>query len=377
MRLNKADGHNTMTIMNSEKRGTLAPDIRRQALEILHSQGYKGLNDVEKILGWQGRAGMTVLQLGEQLGITKDRLRYMLFRSERQKEAKERRIAVKEARKVEFTTYTSSKLKFAISFPANWKVTTDTLQRESDGTTVQHVHAALQKEEASAEEAYHRLFERERTRAVRYQEFKETYERDKKQAYRLFFAKLLGTPPEQEIEALASRELSATEAYNRLMIDPDTFLVGFPEFKEQYDYDLRQHRQATENHATLAQMKRGLLEVSPSNNEDEVSAEVTKLKLPNLMAALELYKLDKLLPEQVPTGSRPTKGIVVDGLHGVTYYFLFNTGETNEMRGMPKFYNVYLAENDQGWIIACSCKAGAFNNYKPIFKRIITSFRRT
>src|SRR6266496_127348 len=388
---------NTMTTKNSEERGALSPEIRRQALEILRSQGRRGLNDVEKILGWEGQTGITVIRIAQQLGITKGQLRYMLFRNERQTEAKEKRIVEKEARNVEFATYTSSKLKFAISFPADWRVTTDTLRTESDGITLEQAYAAFQKmfpqsgmsledykrevereapKEGSAEEAYQRLFERERTRAVRYQEFRETYERDKKQAYRLFFEKLLGTPPEQEIEALASRELSATEAYNRLMIDPETFLVGFSEFKEQYDYNLRQRRQAAENRASLAQMGRGLFEVSPSNSEDEVSVEVTKLKLTNPMVARKLYELDKLPPEQVPTGSRPSKGMVVDGLHGVAYYFLFNTGETNKMREMPKFFNVYLAENDEGWIIACSCKAGTFNKYKPVFKRIIGSFRR-
>src|SRR6266496_2591704 len=359
---------NTMTTKNTEERGALSPEIRRQALEILRSQGRRGLNDVEKILGWEGQTGITVIRIAQQLGITKGQLRYMLFRNERQTEAKEKRIVEKEARNVEFATYTSSKLKFAISFPADWRVTTDTLRTESDGITLEQAYAAFQKmfpQSGMRLEDYKREVEREAPK-----------EGSAEEAYRLFFEKLLGTPPEQEIEALASRELSATEAYNRLMIDPETFLVGFSEFKEQYDYNLRQRRQAAENRASLAQMGRGLFEVSPSNSEDEVSVEVTKLKLTNPMVALKLYELDKLPPEQVPTGSRPSKGMVVDGLHGVAYYFLFNTGETNKMREMPKFFNVYLAENDEGWIIACSCKAGTFNKYKPVFKRIIGSFRR-
>ncbi len=390
---------NTMTTKNSEERGALSPEIRRQALEILRSQGRRGLNDVEKILGWDGH--MRVIQMAQQLGITKDQLRYMLFRNERQTEAKEKRIAEKEARNVEFATYTSSKLKFAISFPADWRVTTDTLRTESDGITLEQAYAAFQRmfpksgmsledyrrkvdereapKEVSAEEAYQRLLEEERAKAVEFQKFTKTYERDRRQAYRLFVEKLLGTPPTEEIEALASRNLSATEAYDRLMANPETFLVSFPEFKEQYEQDLRQCWRHAENRASLAQMEWGLFQVSPSNSdEDEVSAEVTKLKLTNPMAALKLYELDKPPPEQVPTGtgSRPSKGMVVDGLHGVAYYFLFNTGETNEMREMPKFFNVYLAENDEGWIIACSCKAGTFNKYKPVFKRIIGSFRR-
>ena len=39
-------------------------------------------------------------------------------------------------------------------------------------------------------------------------------------------------------------------------------------------------------------------------------------------------------------------------------------------------FNVYLVENDEGWIISCSCIEMAFINHKPIFERIIDSFRR-
>ena len=54
---------------------------------------------------------------------------------------------------------------------------------------------------------------------IKIREFKKIYEKDRKQAYRAFFKKLLGEPTEEEIEELAIRDLSADEAYTRLMVD--------------------------------------------------------------------------------------------------------------------------------------------------------------
>ena len=357
------------------------------------------LDDVEKLLGWEHTFGMPANRMAQQLGVTKGQLQYMLFRDELQKQAKERRIAEKIARSIPYTTYTSSKLKFSISFPAEWEVTTDMLQIESDGITLEQTYAAFQKmfpdsemslenyrrevnewepqREIPAEEAYQTLLEEERAKAARFKEFKKAYERDRRQAYRLFFEKLLGTPPDEGIGALASRELSAMEAHNRLMEDPETFLVSFPEFKEQYEWDLQQRRQAEDKRAELAQMEMGFLEASLPNSEDDPSVDVTKLKLTKPMTALELYELDKPPSEQVPTGSRPSKGVDVDGLHGVKYYYVFDIGETRKISEMHKFFNVYLAQNDEGWIISCLCKEAVFRKYKAIFDRIITSFRRT
>ena len=389
-----------MTDIHSEESDELLapPEIRYKALELLRSRGHKALNEVEKLLGWEHTVGMPANRMAQQLGVTKGQLQYMLFRDELQKQAKETRIAEKAARNVPYTTYTSSKLKFSISFPAEWEVTTDMLQIESDGITLEQAYAAFQKmfpgsrmsledyrkevdewepqREIPAEEAYQRLLEEEQAKAAKFKEFKKAYERERRQAYRLFFEKLLGTPPDEGIEALASRELSAMEAHNRLIEDPETFLVSFPEFKERYEWDLQQRRQAKEKRAELAQMEMGVFEASLPNSEDDPSVEVTKLKLTKPMTALELYELDKP-SEQVLRGSRPSKGVDVDGLHGVKYYYVFDTGETRKISEMPKFFNVYLAQNDEGWIISCSCKEAVFRKYKAIFDRIITSFRRT
>lgn len=389
-----------MTDIHSEESDELLapPEIRHKALGMLRSRGYRALSEVEQLLRGSQVIRMTLRRMAQQLGITEGQLHYMLFRKEIRKQAKERRIAEKEARNTKYMTYTSSKLKFSLSFPADWRVTTDMLQIESDGITLEQAYADFQKmfpdsgvsledyrrevdewepqREIPAEEAYQRLLEEERAKAARFKEFKKAYERDRRQAYRLFFEKLLGTPLDEEIKALASRQLSAENAYNGLIEDPQTFLVSFSEFKEQYEWDQRERRASEEKRAKLSQMEQGLFEASHPNSEDAPSVEVTKLKLTKPMTALELYQLDKPPPEHVPTGSRPSKGIDVDGLHGVKYYYVFDTGDTRKIWEMPKFFNIYLVDNDTGWIISCSCKDEAFKNYKPVFERIIGSFRR-
>jgi hypothetical protein len=119
--------------------------VRSKALEMLRSNGYRALNDVEKMLGWEGPIRMPDNRIAQQLGVTKDQLRYMLFRNDLQKRVKERRLDEKEARNIAFTTYTSSKLKFAISFPANWKVTADTLWAEERDISPEQFQTMMQK----------------------------------------------------------------------------------------------------------------------------------------------------------------------------------------------------------------------------------------
>jgi len=297
------------------------------------------------------------------------------------------------SKNIDYTNYVSSELGFSISIPSNWKVNADGLEPEEpnweeaykifqqifpdSAMTLEHFKKqateAPRKKEVPAEEAYENMLKELRAKAIKFTEFKKIYEKDRKQAYRAFFKKLLGEPTEEEIEELATRDLSADEAYTRLMADPETFLVNFVEFKEQYEWEQEQQRRAEKRMEELAQMEVGYFEASPSNDEDYPSVEVTKLKLIRSMTPLELYQLDKPSPEAVPWGNRPSKGIVVDGLQGVKYYYIYDCGERDDN---TQFFNVYLTEEQTGWIISCSCVARAFPKYKNIFTTIIGSFRR-
>jgi hypothetical protein len=335
--------------------------------------------------------------MAQKLGITKWQLCYMIFHDKFQKEAKERLIAEKEARNIKYTTYTSNKLKFSISFPSDWKVNTDRLETEP-GPSWEEVYEAFRhtvpdstttleefKQQAEqppgqigAEEAYEKLLEELKGSAMGFEEFKKIYKRDKKRAYKEFFKTYPGVPPDEVIEKEYSiRGLSAKVAYKILMENPETFIVSFEEFKENYKEDQERRRKEESRRDELAQMELGYFEVSTHDDEDALFVEVTKLKLTRPMTPLELYQLDKPNPEAVPWGNRPSMGITVDDLHGIKYYYILDIGETRVMTEMPRFFNVYLTENKLGWIISCSCKEGVFRKYKPIFTHIVSRFRRT
>ena len=302
-----------------------------------------------------------------------------------------------ESGNIEYTKYVSSKLGFSISIPSNWKVNMDRLEEEP-GPSLEEAYESFRqafpdsilglegfkkqatelprKKEVPAEEAYEKFLEEERSKAITIKEFKKVYKQSKKKAYKMFFEKLLGMPPDEMLEELAAKQLSAEEAYTRLMADPETFLICFEEFKEQYEEEQERRREQERKKEELSQMEEGYFETSPLDDKDYPSVEVTKLKLTRHMAPLELYQLDKPSPEAVPWGNRPSKGITVDRLQGIKYYYIFDTGETRNMAEMPQFFNVYLTEGKTGWIISCSCIARAFSNYKNIFTTIINSFRR-
>ena len=140
-----------------------------------------------------------------------------------------------------------------------------------------------------------------------------------------------------------------------------------------------------ERHARLERMVVGIFQAAPAADNDEPFVEVTKFRLESPMTALDLYNLDKHLPEAVPWGNRPSKGLTVDGVQGVAYYFVMNAGEARQTyeayTKQPAFFNVYVVEDLEGWLLSCQCRCGeaymkTFQRYKPIFRRVIGSFRR-
>lgn len=115
-------------------------------------------------------------------------------------------------------------------------------------------------------------------------------------------------------------------------------------------------RADAERHARLERMTIGLFQAGPMADEDEPMIEVAKLDMDTPLTALALYELDKRLPEMVPWGNRPSRGITIDGRPGVVYYFAMDTGERPltyaVYKAQPVFFNVYLAAGLEGWILS-------------------------
>jgi len=286
----------------------------------------------------------------------------------------------------------SSRLGFSIAIPSDWIVNEDSVGHEPAPSLEQRYEMfqrmfpdstfsleeykkyeeethRLYRKRDTAEEAYQKLLNSERAKASKMGKFKKVYEQDRKTAYRMFFDKLLGMPANEKLDKLASRELSAEEAYSGLMADPETFLVDFETFKWQYEAEQEALDEERRRKQGLEEMQQGLFEAAPSVDRDFASVEVVKLKLKRPMTAIELYELDKPRPTVTLWGARPSKTITVDRIPAVGYYFIPDTGDI-------KFLNVYLTQGITGWIISCSCKVNAFPKYKGVFNEIIHSFRR-
>ncbi len=296
-------------------------EVRAEALQLLRSKGRVALNEVERLLGWEKPFGMTNHQMAQKLGITEGQLKYLLHRDYLREKAKERRIAESDTKKIAFVTHTSHKLRFSISLPENWRVITDT-----------HEWSQLAQE---------------------YLEYLLRSKSGKKPTRFLAYARV------------------SDDGRIRPLTDFEERLVA----KEEYE----DRKVNAEQHARLEQMATGLFQAELPDHKDEVFVEVTKLRLDGPLTAHDLYQLDKHLPEEVPWGSRPNKGIVVDGLSGVVYYYMMRYDDSPQDE--PVFFNVYLADSLEGWILSCQCRYGdfyfkTFTKYKPIFRHIISSFKR-
>lgn len=302
-------------VNTSEQIKPLPSEVCAEVLKLLRSKGHLALREVERLMGWESPIGMTNHIMAQRLGITENQLKYLLHRHYLSKKEKAQRLAERDVKNIAFATHTSRMLGFSISLPADWRVITDTCE-------------------------WSRL-------AHEYLELVLRSERPEKPT-RAWFRNGAAVTNPQELQRLAEEEFDERKA-------------------------------DAKRHARLEQMATGLFQAEPPASEDAPFVEVTKLRLDGPLTALELYKLDKHLPEMVPWGSRPTKGMIVDGLPGVVYYFIMDAGEATQKQ--PVFFNVYLAHSDEGWILSCQCRYGdfffkTFTRYKPVFRRIIGSFQR-
>jgi hypothetical protein len=304
-----------------------SPELRAQALGLLREKGHLALREVEKLLGWERPFGMLQRVMAGHLGISGGQLKRLIQGQYLKIKEKELRGAERNAKAITLVPQISHELGFSISLPAGWRVVTD---------TEEFVHLA--------------------------QEYSEMIQRSKPDR--------VPTHP-----VVVPRRANVSGVKN--VVD----LTGRLRAKREHE----ERKGEADRHARLERMSVGLFQAAPPDDEDEPFVEITKLRLESPLTALDLYNLDKHLPEAVPWGNRPSKGLVVDGLQGVVCYFAMNTWEPQPTHGTyskePAFFNVYLAEELEGWHISCQCRCGdaymkTFQKYKPIFRRVIDSFQR-
>jgi len=268
--------------------------------------------------------------------------------------------------------YISKKLGFSITLPEGWEIDEETLSAE------------IEKGEIDWEEAYERFQKIFPESEISFEEFK--------------------TGP---------KELSVEEAYEMSKARLERMGVGivsFDEFKDIYEYEQEEKRERARKRQEMDDMMIGYFNASLHNEEicerereegkesirkikeeerrrglvgltyDEQyqlycppTVEVTKYQLKRPMTPLELYQLDKGTRPLAGWGSRPWRGIVVDGLRGEKYYYS-DGGRLLEEHYMH--LNVYLVDGSTGWIISCFCSAPFFERWKKTFTRIIESFHR-
>lgn len=305
----------------------ISPERRALALKLLHEKGHLALQEVERLLGWERPIGMPQRVMAAHLGISEGQLKRLIKRQYLQSKERQQRGAEGAAKAIALVPQISQKLGFSISLPTGWRVITDS-----------ETFVPLAEE-------YSRMMQHSQP----------------------------GKVPKRRM--VFPRRADLRDVKN--VVDLTDRLQAQREHEERVD--------EAERHARLERMSVGLFQAAPAAHNDEPFVEITKLRLDDPLTALDLYNLDKHLPEAVPWGNRPSKGMTVDGLQGVVYYFAMNTGEARATYEayikQPAFFNVYLAEDLEGWLISCQCRCGeaymkTFQQYKPTFRRIIGSFRR-
>lgn len=297
------------------------------ALKLLREKGHIALKEVESLLGWERPVGMVQRVMAARLGISEAQLKRLIKRQYLQAKEKEQRGAEGEAKAIVLVPRISKKLAFSISLPAGWQVILD---------TEEFVHLAEE-----------------------YSEMMKRTQPDKVPTRRVVFPRRADRSGIKNVADLTDR------------------LQAKREHEERKD--------EAERHARLERMAVGLFQAAPPHNDDETFVEISKLRLESPLTALDLYTLDKHLAEAVPWGNRPSKGLTVDGIEGVLYYFVMGSGEARPTyetyTKQAAFFNVYLTDGLEGWLISCQCRCGeaymkTFQRYRPMFRRIIGSFRR-
>jgi|GEM_PF-1857771 len=271
--------------------------------------------------------------------------------------------------------YNSKKLGFSITLPEDWKVDEETLSAE------------VEKGEIAWEEAYERFQKVFPDSELSFEEFKarpkelsveEAYEREKAELERMG----TGIVDFEEFKEIYYEEQEGKRERARKRQEMDEMMIGYFDASLHNEEICKQEWEEGREGIRMMkekEEKRGLVGLTYDEQYQLYCppvVEVTKYQLKRPMTPLELYQLDKATRPLALTGSRPWRGIIVDGLRGEKYYY--GNGWWGRLRGGvgSMHLSVYLVDGPTGWIISCSCSAPFFERWKRTFVRIIESFHR-
>ena len=279
--------------------GLASAHIREEAIQLLRSQGYRALSQVEKLLDWDSDFGMTNKAMAYQLGLKDHQLKYLIFRKEIREREKKKNIARKEVRTINLVEYQSTSLGFKITAPRDWRICVDGYQSEKE------------------------------------------------------IAKTIDIIYKEYLKTVSKPRLSRNDF--RFLADRNFDALKFGVSAE----------------------KVGAFSAVPLSTLGDVGLDVVKIEFDSPIAdSIELYELDKRSQEDVMWGNRPSRKVNVDGMPGIKYYFVPYGLSANTTHWL-KYYNLYLADGNMGWIISCMCEVRFFVKYKPIFEKIVLSFERS
>jgi hypothetical protein len=302
------------------------PEIRNKALEILRSDADvpDKWRKVEALLGHEGPIGLRQIEVATRLGITVPQLKYLLrrndFREQENRLRAARRAVQREAAALSGSIVTSKALGFTIWLPTKWRVLDDNgdYEEEENWATVE---AQLRKA---------------RTEYYSYEELNRRY-------------KILRKELEDDI-------------------------ISFEEYCEQERHEEEWSEESFDKELALRRKLRrcsGYWLTQPEH--ENIAVEVSKFELREPMSSEELYLLQKPGQKNLQWGTRPHRHFSVDGMDAVRFYCIWTwTGVGwNEHQ-----FSTYMAEGLTGWVIDCWSEVMKKDDLKPLFERIISSFKR-
>lgn len=306
----------------------LAPiNVRKEAMEILKSDQQNKFEEASKLLGHNDdNEIMSYYQMASMLGVTNDHLKYLVSKEWRSKEAKQVREAKILVQGILGETITSTILGFEIWLPKNWKVT-------GENTDIKNLGEEIQ---------------------IQYDRWAKLSE-DRK----------LKMIPDFSLPRLPIENIPA-ELFDR---DTNTQVV-FMEWnlKEMLRLKRKQGMQVGSWIADPCQ-----------NNENEtIWIEVVKFGLRETMTSEELYYAEKPSEQSICGSSRPAarKDLVIDDMHAVKAYYEFLDPKDSKLPIVPALFVTYLTDGLIGWAIHCWCEPNETSKLRPLFHRVVSSFRR-